>query len=294
MLYVTYALNFLLMIGLPLLLGFFLWKRLGTPWRLFGVGAVTFIASQVVHLPLLWGLTALFQQGLLPPVPQAYKLIFNAVVLGLMAGLCEELARYLVLRFWIKSTRTWRGALMFGAGHGGIEAILFGLLAGLSFVNMVGLRTMDLSTLPLGASQAALLAKQVAAYWAAPWYASLLGAVERVFAICFHLSATLLVLQVFTRQNRLWLGAAILWHALLDAVAVFVVGTAGPYPTELVAGVFALAGLAIIYWLRPRQPEPAPAPEPSRVVNGAPASPRAPASQAAELSDQIDQSKFSN
>src|SRR5688572_30652271 len=117
MLYLTYALNFLLMIALPILLGAFLARRLGVRWSLFGIGAVTFIASQVVHLPLNAGLTALFANQILPNPPLVWKLPFNAIVLGLTAGLCEEIARYVVYRRWIKSARTWREALMFGAGH---------------------------------------------------------------------------------------------------------------------------------------------------------------------------------
>lgn len=294
MLYVTYALNFLLMMLLPLGLGFWLYKRLGTPWRLFIIGAVTFIASQVVHIPLLWGLTALVNAEGFPVVPRAYALVFNAVVLGLAAGLCESLARYLVLRFWLKSARTWRAALMFGAGHGGIEAIIFGVLAGLSFVNLVALKGMDLSTLGLPADQLAKLAKDVALYWSAPWYLSLLGAVERVFALCLHLAATVLVLQALTRRNLLWLGAAVVWHSLADGLGVFAAGTVGVYQTEAVIGAMALASLGIIFALRPRQPEAVPEPAPAIVLAGAPASPRAEAKVQADRSQKVDQSKYSD
>ena len=44
-------LNPLLMIALGLGLGVFFGRRLGAEWRLFGIGAVTFIASQVFHIP---------------------------------------------------------------------------------------------------------------------------------------------------------------------------------------------------------------------------------------------------
>ena len=61
----------------------------------------------------------------------------------------------------------------------------------------------------------------------------------------------MLVLQVFRRKNSLWLVAAILWHAAVDAVAVFAVGTWGPYWTEAIVGAFAVASLIIIFALRP-------------------------------------------
>ena len=52
MLYVTYTLNFLLMLAMPFLLAAFLARRLPVRWGLFWVGAVTFIGSQIVHIPL--------------------------------------------------------------------------------------------------------------------------------------------------------------------------------------------------------------------------------------------------
>ena len=147
---------------------------------------------------------------------------------------------------------------MFGAGHGGIEAIIFGALAGIAFMNFVVLRNVDVAALPVSADQQALAAKQIADYWAAPWYASLLGAVERAFTLCFHLSATVLVLQAFWRKNLLWLGAAILWHAAADASVGFVVGTWGAYWAEAAVGVFGVVSLAIIFALKPRGAETMP------------------------------------
>src|SRR5436305_3035347 len=123
MLYVTYTLNFVLMIGVPFLLAAFLARQLHVRWGLFWVGAVTFIASQVVHIPF----NALLGRLRLIPSTQptaGWPLIELAVVAGLSAGLCEELARFLVLRFWLKRDRSWRSALMFGAGHGGVEAVI--------------------------------------------------------------------------------------------------------------------------------------------------------------------------
>jgi uncharacterized membrane protein YhfC len=203
-------------------------------------------------------------------------LIFNAVLLGLTAGLCEETARFVVYRWWIKSARSWREALMFGAGHGGIEAIIIGLLVGLGAINIVVLSNTDLATLPLTPEQLAELQQQMAAALSLPWHAPLLGALERVFAMTFHLSAAVMVLQVFRRRNMLWLVAAILWHTTLNALAVYVNGTAGPYWAEVALMVTSLISLAIIFGLRAGEPfapievdslrpEPLPDPQPPSV-----------------------------
>ena len=49
--------NPLLMMLIPLALGIFLARRLGGSWRLYGLGAATFIGSQVAHIPFnIWTL----------------------------------------------------------------------------------------------------------------------------------------------------------------------------------------------------------------------------------------------
>lgn len=251
MLYLTYPLDALIMITLPVAVGVLLARTLGVKWGLFGVGALTFIASQVVHIPLNAGLTALFARGTLPAPPTEWKLLFNATLLGATAGLCEELARYVAYRWFIKSARTWRQALMFGAGHGGAEAIILGVLVAATFVTMLSLRGSDLSFVP--AEQRELATRQIAAFWSAQWYDTLLGAVERVSALCVQVSLAVIVLQSFTRNNPLWLGLAIVWHAVVDAVAVIAAQTWGVYWTEAIVGLFAMISLIALFALR--QPE---------------------------------------
>lgn len=248
MLYVTYSLNFVLMIILPILLAFYLTRRFGLSWALVGAGAFTFLASQVVHIPIVIGWGALANALNLPEgLP---TLILNAIVLGLLAGLCEELARYLMLARFLKDARSWGHALVFGTGHGGIEAIIFGSLAGLSFAYMVVAQSADISTLVPEAEQAAVLQQAVTAFWSAPWYATILGAVERVFAICLHLSCAVMVMRAFTHQNNLWLWLAVGWHALVDAVLVVAASSWGIYWAEATVGLSAVISLWIIFRLR--------------------------------------------
>jgi uncharacterized membrane protein YhfC len=263
MLLIAYVLNPLLMIGMPIALGVFLARRLGQPWRLFFIGAVTFVASQVVHIPMNIGLDRLFDSGLVPVPPEAYHLLFNVTLLGLTAGLCEETARYLVYRFWIKDARHWRQALMFGAGHGGIEAIITGALAGLGAINVVVLSQTDLSTLAVSPEQLAEIQQGMAVALSYPWFYPLLGATERLFAIIFHLSAAVLVLQAVRRRNLLWLVAAILWHTLLNALALYVLNVAGPYWSEASLAGMAILSLAIIFALRQPAPPPVPVEPPA-------------------------------
>ena len=173
MLYITYTLNALLMMGLPFALAAFLARRLGTRWGLIWVGAVTFIASQVVHIPLN---AVLGQLGVIQPATTGWPLVWYAAVLGLTAGLCEELARFLVLRFWLKRDRSWNAALMFGAGHGGVEAVIFGALAAIQTLNIFILRNVDPAQLRVTPDKLAAVQAQIAAAWSVPVLYPLVGA----------------------------------------------------------------------------------------------------------------------
>ena len=53
----AYILQIVLMLAMPVVVWIVLRQRWGVPWQLIGIGAVTFIASQIVHIPLLMGLT---------------------------------------------------------------------------------------------------------------------------------------------------------------------------------------------------------------------------------------------
>jgi uncharacterized membrane protein YhfC len=246
MLSALYILNALLMIGIPIALALVLAGRYGLAWRLYLIGAATFVLSQVGHIPFNM---LLLNGSVLAPANQ-WPLPVLAVTLGLSAGLFEEIARYLVYRYWIRSARSWRDAVMFGAGHGGGEAVIFGVLAAISTINLLALSGKDLSTLGLPPDQLAVLRAQLQAFQNAPWYAALLGAVERVFAITFHVAAAVLVLQVFRRRNALWLVAAIIWHTILNAVAITVQNLAGTLWAEAALAALTLLSIAIIYGLR--------------------------------------------
>ena len=261
MIYFLLSLNFLLMIAMPLVLGWFIARRRGASWRLFGIGAVTFVASQVLHIPFN---LLVNRSGILPEdLSIVTNLIIVSLFLGLSAGVFEEGARYLAYRYWAKDARTWGKGLMLGAGHGGIEAIIVGVLGAINFVALAAMRNGALLD-QIPAEQLSLVEAQIEALFATPPHLALLGAVERLFALTAHLALSLMVMQVFTRGRIRWLLAAILWHTLLNAVAVFAVSTWDVVITEVLIGVIALLSLGIIFWLQepePIEPELEPLPE---------------------------------
>jgi hypothetical protein len=105
MLAVAYLLQIALMMGLPVGLCLVLCHRWGTGWRLVASGALTFVASQLVHLPLVYWLTAPLRLPGVPKPSESTALAVNAVMLGLLAGLCEQLANYIALKKWLPRAR---------------------------------------------------------------------------------------------------------------------------------------------------------------------------------------------
>ncbi len=291
LLFMAHALNGLLMIGMPIALGIYLTRKFHYGWRLWFIGAAGFIISQVGHIPFNNLLNNLFLKGSLPMPPQAYRSLILAIIAGLSAGVFEEVTRYLVMRFWAKDARSWRKGVLLGAGHGGTEAILLGGLVFYAFIQMAAYQGADLSKL-VPANQLAAAQQQITAYWSATWYDSLLGAVERFFTIPVQICLGVIVVQVFTRKRIYWLGAAILWHATIDAVAVYSNGYFrsfgwGTYAVEGLIGIMSFISVGIIFALR--QPEPA---EPE----SAPPAPIEPlpltSKQVEETSENLDNSRF--
>jgi uncharacterized membrane protein YhfC len=266
------------MIAMPLAVGAYLVRRFKTGWGLFLVGCATFIGSQILHIPFNnYVLNPVLEQlGFNGQAAPGLALAAAAILLGLSAGVFEEGARWLAYRFWIRRARTWSQGVVFGAGHGGVEAIIFGGLALATLIQLTALRGQDLAAV-VPPEQLAAAEAQVAAYWALPGWTALFSPIERASAITLHITLSVIVLQAFLRRSGgLWLLAAIGWHALADAVAVFVGVSAGVASgsvngivlTEAVVAAMALISLVILFRLRPAEEVVASPPPPPPAHTG--------------------------
>jgi uncharacterized membrane protein YhfC len=237
---------------MPLGLAVYLAGKLKAEWRIFGAGIIVFILSQVFHIPFnLWLIRPMLGKFGYSLTQSGFQLVIISLIYGLSAGIFEEIFRYIGFRLWVKEECDWKSALMYGAGHGGIESILLGILAFLTFLQVVFLKGVDLRTV-MDADQVGILRAQLNAYWAVPWHLAILGAVERLSTIIFHLSASVLIWQSIRRNNLLWLILAVIWHTLADATAVYSSQTWNAYLTELILLGFGLVSLAVILIFKPK------------------------------------------
>jgi uncharacterized membrane protein YhfC len=247
---ITFPIAILFELFFPAALAFWAVRHFKTSWKLVGIGALIFIASQVVHIPLLYGLTYLFNQQILPvPADANGKLLLNATVLGLMAGLCEETARWAGFKLLKEKFQNWKSAITLGIGHGGIESILLaGIPVLLTFISMLAVRGMDPSNPQYS---------QLATYWSQPWHLPLAGAVERLTAIIMQITLSVLVAQVFIRRSGWFYLLAVLWHAILDFLAVLLAGLKlGVWQLEGVFFLTVFVNVAILFLLRPKGEQP--------------------------------------
>lgn len=139
-------------------------------------------------------------------------------------------------------------ALLYGAGHGGIEAMV------LLGVNMIGNIVMALALNRGGPaaleamfglnSEAGMSALTVLS--ATPVWMYLWSIVERCSAICLHISLSVLVCTAVTRRGAwYWFPIAIGIHALADLITVVAAAYLSVAGTELLVAA-AAAGAALI------------------------------------------------
>jgi uncharacterized membrane protein YhfC len=203
-------------IAYPLVLAMVTHRRLNVSWKYFWYGTLVFLVSQLLtRVPLQIALQSVFAQQLKHNATFFY--IWLALA-PLTAGIFEEVGRYFGYRIFMRrEEKTWRKAVMYGIGHGGLESIvLVGLWSAATVVGLI-LTSSLLNTLPV-ASRAPVIA-QIQAVNATPAWMTLLGAWERLWTLPIQIAFSVIVLQVFRRRNLYWLWLAILAHTIVDELA---------------------------------------------------------------------------
>ncbi len=249
----------LIEIGLPLALGYLLLKRFQLPWKVFWFGAAFFIILQILHVPLvLFTQGPLYQWALSITQSPDVSLAVIALYLGLLAGLFEEIGRFLVLRFFFKRQKvalSKENALLFGAGWGGIECMLIGLLVLLTGFGYASLPEItpeyitDLNVQTNGTltnAQVEQIRNQIEAFQELNPFDVLVGLLERFLALILHIAFTLLVFEAVVFNRKTLLLIAIVFHSAVDAVIVFLAKTQGIWISEAVLIGFAIISIGII------------------------------------------------
>jgi uncharacterized membrane protein YhfC len=248
--------NAALMLGIPCFLALKLYRRGKGSFRPIWIGAAAFILSQVGHIPFnqFVMLPLLEANGISPSGQGGTSLLALGIAAGLSAGIFEEITRYFVMKFWLKGEHNDFLPVKYGLGHGGIEAVLTGVLVLYAFIQVMVLGGEE-ALLAFDPEQVDLIQSQLEAYWAVPLHYSLLGAWERVSAMSFHVGASIMVYKSIREKKPGWLIIALLGHTVLNA---FVVVLAPKLDLVLLEGtlfLFAAGWLAWAWLVRVQEPD---------------------------------------
>lgn len=235
---------------LPIALVLIWRKKTRAPLSAALVGAVVFFLFAMV-LEQIFHRMVLVPGGYVLTHPWAYVL-YGA----LAAGVFEETGRLVGFKLLLKKRTGRETGVMYGLGHGGMEAIL---LCGLTMTTYLVLAVQAGSGAELGdyGEAVALIAATPAAMLA-------ISGVERLIAICFHTALSVLVFQAAFRPGRLWLyPAAIGLHAGLDLfAAAYQVGMiSNIYVVEILVALFTAAVCALAVRMYRRDVPAAPSQE---------------------------------
>ncbi|CAM4197730.1 MULTISPECIES: YhfC family intramembrane metalloprotease [Bacillus] len=210
-------------IGLPLVaLLYAFWKKRYIPY-MFGV--LAFVVSQVlIRIPLLNYLNGNSTGFQMFSVMQP---ILFVIVLSLSAGIFEETARFIAMRYFMKQ-RDWQSGFLFGAGHGGIEAVL-----------IVGIPVIS------------LLLSQTVIQNGDSYY---IGGIERIFAMVLHVGLSFIVLQAVVQKKFRYVVYAIFIHGTVNALAsiipLYVSGKRGIIAAEVSIAICALLVFSYSFLLK--------------------------------------------
>lgn len=194
-----------------------------------------FVAQPLTRIPLLSILS--LQEGF-QQFASAHFVLYSLLIGGLTAGLFEESAR-LAGALLLKRKHSWKDAVSFGLGHGLCEVFLISGMAqinNLIFVFLINHPAMcEAAGIP--AELLTTAAQQLAA--ATPWTFGL-SVLERVFAVIYHIFATVLIFWGVRRRRKAaaWAGA-VLCHTLFNALASLVSTGWGILAAEFAIGVMA-------------------------------------------------------
>jgi len=185
--------------------------------------------------------------------------VLLSLVAGLFPGVFEETGRLVAYKTLLKKRTQRETSISYGIGHGGIEVVL---ILGLNFVNYI-IYALMINTGAFGA-----VVEQVAAQ--APEQLAQLDTIvtilttfsigtlaiyvfERVFAVMFHVGASILVFYACKDKKKFWLyPLAIVLHTAMDSVLalnIFGVISISDWGLEAIVAIMGISVFFLSYFL---------------------------------------------
>lgn len=182
-----------------------------------------------------------------------------AFLVGLFPGVFEETGRLLAFKTVLKNRRNRETSISYGIGHGCFEVILY---LGITYATYISYAVMiNSGTFQIIVDQVAEqapdqvdLLKTLANQIASLTFADIgLAFAERVFAVLFHIGASILVFYACREKKKVWLyPLAVILHTAMDFVAglsMTEVFNPSVFELELIVAVFGILTFCAAYFL---------------------------------------------
>ena len=248
------ALGTVLMIAVPLVVSIIWTKKKKERFTTVLAGAATFLLFAVVlEKPVQAVLIAPTQIGLADTGISQFlnaRPVLWAFIAGLFPGIFEETGRLVAYKTVLKKRKNRETSISHGIGHGGFEVIF---IMGVTYATYIAYAVMiNTGTFGTVVDQAMTQAPDQAdvLITAASGIASFsfanlaLSIAERVFAVLFHIGASIIVYYACKNKGRFWLYPfAILLHTAMDFISVLITAGVWKLPVLVFEGILAIFGL---------------------------------------------------
>ena len=221
--------SLILCVAAPVALCILLKRKTGAKLSDMLLGAVTFVIfamflEQILHLAM----RAVFGEKLTGNLWLACVVLLAGWVLGPMYGgaaaaVFEEFGRLVAMKYFLGSQLEKENALMYGVGHGGVEALFVGGLtcvSNLATVSMVNGGKLESALAGLDEAARATSLETISQLWTLPAYLFYMVGVERLIAFALQICLSYLVYRAVRYHRRGFFLAAMGIHFAVDALAM--------------------------------------------------------------------------
>lgn len=239
--------SLLLSVGLPIFLCIFIYKKTKAWVPAFFIGCGIFVGfamilEQICHTVVLTVTGSVIRDNIW----------LYGIYGGLAAALFEETGRLIAMKFCLKKHLTRENALMYGAGHGGIEAFLIlgmSSMSNLLTAAMINGGLMEKTMTVLEPAQQEVSYNQLSVLWTTPAYQFYLAPVERISAIALQIALSILVFSAVKTGKKLHLAAAFGIHFAVDFLTVVCASAIPMWALELGLLVIVAVICVVVYKL---------------------------------------------
>jgi len=234
----------LISIIVPIVLAIYLFRKKKQKISTLLIGAATFVVFALILEAtinkLVLSNSSPFGQDIL------HNIWLYGAYAGLAAGIFEEVGRFIAFKLILKKATNPDDSLMYGVGHGGIEAII---LVGLQ-LTIIGVYAVIFNSNPGSGALSQDILDTLEPLSSSPAIYNLIAGIERMIAITLQIALSVIVFVGVKNKGKNYLiFIAILIHAFVDFMAVILMEFTNVYLTEAVILILTLVTVFFAYRL---------------------------------------------